>query len=244
MLKINNALIIDDKINLLTDSPSDDIFRNIEYRSLMNIHNYFLKNSIPVSVINNFSSNPMDAIESISIISRPDIVVMDLDLNSDGIIDDDDINLIGLILNKLFEKFGQFILFIYSSQSDEWEAVSPQLLINYPRLNGVLDLNNTIIFEKYIESTVAIDEKISVEIYNKKETYFRVALNYIDKVVYKMWNKEVIIFSFFISAFLFVGHKSFKNSDDTLFVMSLIIVLIITIKFIFSNASIAKSDKK
>ena len=171
MLKINNALIIDDKINLLTDSPSDDIFRNIEYRSLMNIHNYFLKNSIPVSVINNFSSNPMDAIESISIISRPDIVVMDLDLNSDGIIDDDDINLIGLILNKLFEKFGQFILFIYSSQSDEWEAVSPQLLINYPRLNGVLDLNNTIIFEKYIESTVAIDEKISVEIYNKKETY-------------------------------------------------------------------------
>lgn len=235
MLKISNALIIDDKINLITDNQTDNLFVNIEYKSLMNIHNYFLKNSIPVSVINNFSTNPKDAIESISIIPRPDIVVLDLDLNSDDIIDDNDINLIGLILDKLFSQFGQYILFIYSSQIEEWEKIYPQILVDYPSLQAILETENTIIFEKYIESSVAIDEKISVEIYTKKETYFQTALNNIDRVVYKMWNKEVAIFSLFVSGFLFASHHIIRDSDNTLFIMSLIIILIVSLKFIYSN---------
>ncbi len=244
MLKISHALIIDDKINLLTENQNDNIFVNNEYRSLMNIHNYFLKNSIPLSVINNFSTNPMDAIESISIIPRPDIVVLDLDLNSDGIIDDDDINLIGLILNKLISQFGQYILFIYSSQTEEWEIISPQLLSNYPSLQAILETNNIIIFEKYFESTVAIDEKISVEIYNKKKSYFQTTLNYIDSKVYKMWNKEVAVFSLFISGFLFAGHYILKDSDNTLFIMSLLIILIVSLKFIYANDTNTKTKEK
>ncbi len=235
MLKINNALIIDDKIDLITESHTDNIFKDIEYRSLMNIHNYFLKHSIPVSVINNFSSNPSEAIESISLIPRPDIVVIDLDLNSDEIIGDDDINMIGLILNKLFLQFRQYILFIYSSQSDEWKKIMPQLIISYPILNDILTSDNTIVLNKFIDSTLLIEEKLSSELQVKKETYFKRQLIFAYKIDKGLWNKEILVILFFVTCLITIINFSFGLRDNFIYIMILIIMAITAVVFIAEN---------
>jgi len=235
MLKINNALIFDDEVNLITDQQTTITINNSSYKSLINLHNYFLNNSIPISIINDLAISPGDALDKISNLPKPDIVVMDLDLNSDGEVGEDDINLIGLALKKIYENFGDYILFIYSSQSDEWENIMPKILVENEDLANILDINNTIIFEKFIESSVTINERIAVEIEKKKERYFKNMLVKVDNILSGMWNKETKVVCIMTIAVFFVVYFSIPNIDYSLLFFSIIIVILTTYKFILSN---------
>lgn len=234
MLKINNALIIDDQITLITDEQNAESINNDAYKSLKNIHDYFLNNSIPVSIINDLGISPLDALNKIQNIPRPDIVVMDLDLNSDGSVGDDDINLIGIFLKKLHDAFGNFILFIYSSQAEEWENIYPQILLEYPILSSVLERENTIVFEKFIQITHSDNENIAVEILNKKDRYFSLMLNNMDDFISKMWNKEVLAIGIISCILCYIVYFSFSNSDKDIFLFSLVLIIAVTFKYILS----------
>jgi hypothetical protein len=234
MNKIGNALIIDDKIEL-TYQGNKVHFDDKEYQSLRSIQNYFLKNSIPFSVINQLSNSILDALELMKGISKPDLVVLDLDLDSDGQILEGDRALIRVILNQLHQDFGTFILLIYSSQIDEWSSIRQEVLESEPSLAKILDAENVIIMEKFFDLDAVKSEKLSAEIIQKRQKYFEESLLQLHIFLKSNWNSEVAIIAFFCIAFIVLVYISRPENKPIMFIVASIVILLTSMTFIASN---------
>jgi hypothetical protein len=117
----------------------------------------------------------------------------------------------------------------------------PQILSNNEILTNILDINNTIIFEKFIEPSKAINEQIAVEINNKKERYFTSMLIKVDNIISGMWNKEIIVLSIITSGIFLIVYFSIPNIDFSLLSLSILIIILTAYKFILSNKLILKN---
>jgi hypothetical protein len=244
MYKISNALVFDDKIDLLLQKEELGLSDITEYKCLKTIHDFFLNNSIPFSVINQIGDSAMDAIEKIKNTPKPDLVVLDLDLNSDGEVDNTDISLLALIIKELNLAFGEFIILIYSSQSESWHQIKQEILDIEPSLNELLTLENVIVFEKLVESNITFNENLSSEIINKKKRYFDRQVIVANKLLSGAWNREIgFILFFFLTLTTLIQLTSDKN-NRVLFYLAIIIMLLVAITFVSFNNNIHKDENE
>jgi hypothetical protein len=234
MYKIANALIIDDKVDLTFQNDKDQI-ENREYQSLRSIQKYFLKNSIPFSVINQISQSFLDALEIMKNVPKPDLVVLDLDLDSDGYILDSDRNLIRVILKQLHETFGPFILLIYSSQIEEWSNIKSEILEVEASMEKILANDNVIVMEKFYALDATTSEKLGTEIIQKGQKYFQESLFEMQDFLKSNWNNEVAIVTFFFITFILIIYLSYPRDKSIMFVIASIVILLTSIVFIVSN---------
>lgn len=233
MNRISNALVIDDKMDSLFDPES--LMTQTERQQLKSIHEYFMKNSIPFSVINDLGSSPMDAIQRIKTIPKPDLVVLDLDLNSNGNVDDADIDLLVIILKELSENFGEFIILIYSTLSENWEEVKKEILQKEESLTYLLIDENVIVEEKFLKLNHETNERLTTEIIAKSTRYFGIIGDKVLSYVNNNWNKEIAIISVFTIGLIFIIQFSFSESNSWLFAFAILIIIVSTLTFIALN---------
>lgn len=232
MKRISNALIIDDKINLLVNSPDQIDPQNREFKNLKSIHDFFLNHSIPINIIDGLQESIDLLIDKIQRITKPDLVVLDLDLNSNGEVDDYDISLLLVIIQTLKSRFYDFIIVIYSSEGDEWPNIKDQLIEKDDSLSSLLNSANTITLGKSSNWSSQLAENLDFQISEKAIGYFKRQINFINGLYRKAWNTEALVMLCFFSTLIIMIHYSFKSSSSFFLFSNIAIMLIVTLKFI------------
>jgi hypothetical protein len=235
MKKVSNALIIDDKINLLVNSPENVNLNDNEYRNLKSIHDFFLKHSIPFNIIDGFESSIELLVNRLQQVTKPDLVVLDLDLNSNGEIDNYDVELLFVIIQTLKLRFYDFIILIYSSQEDAWPDVKGQLLEKDNTLLAILDEKNTILLAKHSNWTQQVAQKLDIEISTKAAVYFNRQIDFINSLYSRAWNKEALVILLLFTTLLVIIHVSFKSSNLVFLISTIVIMIIVSLKFLSEN---------
>lgn len=233
MYNISNALVFDDKVNLLVQKEDVDANDLSEYKNLKTIQTFFLNNSIPFSIIDKISDSAIDAIEKIKNSTKPDLVVLDLDLNSNGEIDDLDVRMLMVILQTLKSHFGDFIVMIYSSEVESWNRVKKEIIELDTSLSDVLAKENVIVFSKTEVADTNFNEGLSVEIIQKEEGYFNRQIISVNNRVKSLWNKEVVVICFFFIMLLSVIKLSAIATNCILYLSAMFIMIAVTLFFIF-----------
>lgn len=119
------AMMIDEKIELLNNYSSEDQIEEssdkFEYNRLKNLVSYFEKNGIPLIKI---YDTDLDIIKKkIEKTNNVRLLILDLDLNGDGEVLEDDLELVNKIVNYAIDKYSYFFILIFSNQSERWEDV-------------------------------------------------------------------------------------------------------------------------
>lgn len=236
MDKLSNAIILDDRINLLLNSETEG---DREYGMLKTIHNYFLHNSIPFTVIEGINGPVSELIAKLKSVSKPDLVVLDLDLNSNGIIDDYDKELIKVILVTLKSTFQDFILLIYSSQDESWYEIKSEIIEEELDLQKVLNDDNVFVFKKTITLTPQQEQILTLKLRTLSVKYFDRQLKFINDYFKRTWNKEVLVILFFLLCLSTIIHFSFRSSN-TIYIMVIVSMIITALVYIVES----KSKKK
>ena len=116
-----SVLIIDDKFKdiILSQKTEDTEMDNNELEQLCRLFSLFIKEGIPILI---FSSDDMTEFEDfVNKTHNVRVVVLDLDIDGDGVVGDKDKSFIKEGLIKMFDKYGYFFIIIYSAYSEVWE---------------------------------------------------------------------------------------------------------------------------
>lgn len=143
----NNILIIDDKVRDLENLKSSTEFRNEEVKSLQNIVVEIESNNLTPVFIKDVTDIQASR-DIINNLSNVKAIVLDLNLNSTDGVDSSDIATIQTLLKAAHTKFGNFILFIYSTVADQWENVRSDLVSEEPSLEPILSPSNVMVASK------------------------------------------------------------------------------------------------
>jgi len=243
MYKISNALVFDDKINLLVQEEEMPLSDIAEYHNLRTIHEFFLLNAIPYSIISDLAISPSEAIEKIKLVPKPDIVVLDLDLNSSGDIENEDIELLSLILKTLKSQFGEFIILIYSTLSNQWQVVKSELLDLDNSLSDLLITENVIVAGKQENLNTLFSQNLKTEIEIKRVRYFDQQIKYINNTFKAKWNKEITMIFFLIATLMTIIFFAFNGTNKVVFWSAIIIMIIATLAFISINSNNDNDEK-
>ncbi len=121
------AMIIDDQFDLVYKKNSTKANIAVQQKPLKALKLFFETNYIPfVSITNTTFSS--DVIKTVNNYDNVRLLVLDLDLNNDGEVDEnEDIPLILNILKNAIKRYGYFFLLINSAHSDAWEEIKPKL---------------------------------------------------------------------------------------------------------------------
>jgi hypothetical protein len=196
------------------------------------IHDFFLKHSIPFNIIEGLDESFANLLTKIKTINKPDLIVLDLDLNSNGEIDNYDIDLIHFIISSLKANYYEFIILIYSSEEDSWDDVKSELLKKDYTLEYLLSNENVIRLQKSPNWNAELTEKLDVEINSKAVNYFTRQIEYINEFMTKTWNKEGFVVLFFLFVATTAIHFTFRKSNTFLFILAISIMVITTLVYV------------
>ncbi len=120
-----NVLVIDDRFNIVYDKEPTDELDRVQYKSFVDIRTVCESNGIPLISITE-TTDVEYVLKRISLYSNVRLLILDLDLNNSGDIEEDDVYLIQKIILKATACFGYFLLLINSSFAEKWEEIKTQ----------------------------------------------------------------------------------------------------------------------
>lgn len=119
------AMIIDEKINLLNTYISENQISTLseksEYTKIKSLVNYFEQKGIPlIKIHDNHLSKITKKIDKTYNVR---LLILDLDLNGDGEVLEDDQELVNRIIKHALDRYGYFLLLIFSNHAEKWEDI-------------------------------------------------------------------------------------------------------------------------
>lgn len=129
-----NVLIIDDQFNLgfVNEAPVEPT-ELVQWENFRKIRNLLDTHSLCYSTITDTSDISV-IVEKIKSYSNIRMLILDLDLNESGEVDDIDVAMIKKIIDESINSFGYFLLAINSSYAEKWEEIKNELIQEYSAL--------------------------------------------------------------------------------------------------------------
>lgn len=157
-----NVLVIDDLFNLAYESNEpEDASRKIQWENFKRLKLLLDNNSLCYSVITE-TKDIKDILSRMEKYRNIRLLILDLDLNDSGEVDDTDIAMIKKIVLESLDMFGYYYLAINSSYSEKWEDIKKEL-IEELRENEQENLRKIHFFSNFC---ITLDKK-NVEIEDK-----------------------------------------------------------------------------
>jgi len=122
-----NIMVIDDKFDLVYHGEPEDPSDRVQYKSLIDVKNFAENNGIPLISITE-TDDTTELQKTINHYNNVRLLVLDLDLNNDGIVSEtDDYLTVRLIIRTAVKKYGYFILMINSAHLNEWKNIAKDI---------------------------------------------------------------------------------------------------------------------
>jgi len=132
-----NVLIIDDQFGLCHHPKPQDAIAQIQYKNFMEIKSCFENHGIQYAVIDKLFDFEA-VLKRISQYQNIRLLILDLDLNETGEVEEDDKALVKKIILSTIKQYGYHFLIINSSYADKWAEIKFELL---EELNKEPDVN-------------------------------------------------------------------------------------------------------
>lgn len=128
-----NVLVIDDQFNIgyQPDEP-EDLSQKTQWNNFRRLRSLFDNNGFCYSVITD-TRDINDIIKKLKIYQNIRLLILDLDLDESGEVEETDVRMVKDIIMASLDIFGYYFLAINSSYSDQWETIKNELLED---LNG------------------------------------------------------------------------------------------------------------
>ncbi len=123
-----NILIIDDQFNLgYVETEPEDLSKKVQWENFRRLRNLFNKNGICYAVITE-TKDIGEIITRIKSYQNIRLLLLDLDLDESGDVEDVDIQMVKQIVLASLNIFGYYFLAINSSYSEKWQTIREELL--------------------------------------------------------------------------------------------------------------------
>lgn len=123
-----NILVIDDQFNLVyLENEPEDPNKKLQWENFKRLRMFFDNNGICYSVITETTSF-IDIESRLKKYQNIRLLVLDLDLNNSGDVEEEDELMIKMIVLKSLELFGYFFLAINSSYSTKWIDIRDEII--------------------------------------------------------------------------------------------------------------------
>ena len=123
-----NVLVIDDQFNIgYQREEPEDLSQKTQWNNFRRLRNLFDHNGFCYSVITD-TRDINDIIKKLKKYQNIRLLILDLDLDESGEVEDTDVRMVKDIILASLDIFGYYFLAINSSYSDQWEVIKNELL--------------------------------------------------------------------------------------------------------------------